>query len=73
MVRGDSDMHTVYDLKPGTRFVDLVFSPGMFETSPTAALAWAGLTPDDIVKVPAGSQTGKIFRLIGALQPAGLQ
>jgi hypothetical protein len=55
MVRGDSDLYTVNDLKPGTKFVDLVFSPGMFETSPTAALAWAGLTPDDIVKVPVGS------------------
>ena len=54
-VRGDSDIYTPADIKPGTRFIEFSFAPGMFEVSPYGLINWAGLTPDDIVRVPAGS------------------
>jgi len=55
IVRGDSDIKTVYDIKPGTKFVDLAFYPGYRDGFPAALLAWAGVDPEDIEWVPGGS------------------
>jgi len=53
MVRGDSEIRTVYDIKPGTK-MSVWTMPGGLELV-TAVLAWANLTPDDVVLVETGS------------------
>ena len=55
MVRGDSDIKTIYDIKPGTKFVDYAFFPGFKEGYPYALLAWAGVDPEDIEWVPGST------------------
>lgn len=67
IVRGDSDIKTIYDVKPGVKFVDMVFVPGMRESYPTALLAWAGVDPEDVVWVPASSY-GAAMRMISGGQ-----
>jgi len=62
MVRGDSDIKTIYDIKPGTRMVDWVFAAGAVYKS-RALLAWVGVDVDDIEWVPAGG-TAAVTRLI---------
>ena len=66
-VRGDSDIKTIYDIKPGTKFVDFVFFPGFREGFPAALLAWAGVDPEDIEWVP-GSSYGACVRFISGGQ-----
>lgn len=53
-VRGDSDIKTIYDIKPGHRFIDLVPVPGYWLWVEAIA-AWLGINPDDIIRVPASS------------------
>jgi len=63
MVRGDSDIKTIYDIKPGTKFVDYAFFPGFREGFPFALLAWAGVDPEDIEWIP-GSTYAACMRFI---------
>ena len=60
VTRGDSDIKTPRDIKPGTRIVDLVFMPAYNED---ALLAWAQVDPEDIVWVPAAN-TAAMAKLI---------
>jgi len=53
-VRGDSDIKTPYDIKPGTKFIHLTFVPGG-KVPMEALAAWGQIDPEDIVWVPAGS------------------
>jgi len=55
MVRGDSDIRTIYDIKPGVKIVNMTFIPGMKEGHPYALLAWAGVNPEDVEWWPGGS------------------
>ena len=55
VVRGDSDINTPLDLKPGMRFSSLAWLPGKKEYAYTGILAWAGLDVEDITWVPAGN------------------
>ena len=53
MVRGDSDIKTVKDMKPGIKFA---IGPGPIQTKVAHAwAAWAGLKKEDIQIVPFGS------------------
>ena len=53
MVRGDSDIKTTDDLKPGIRFA---IGPGPIQTKVALAwAAWAGLKKEDVQIVPFGS------------------
>lgn len=54
MVRGDSPIRTIYDVKPGVKIPHMPGVPGMLEAY-ESFLAWAGLTLDDAVLVPFGS------------------
>ena len=60
-VRGDSDIRTPRDIKPGVRVVNLTFMPGY---NVDALLAWAEVDPDDIVWVPAGSLKAAISHIV---------
>jgi hypothetical protein len=60
MVRGDSEYNTVYDIKPGIKFVYWTFIPGSKEGNPYAILAWAGVDPEDVEWVPYGSYGASI-------------
>ena len=53
MVRGDSSIRTVYDIKPGTK-MSVWTMPGGLQVV-QAVLAWANLTTDDVVLVETGS------------------
>jgi len=66
IVRGDSDIKSLYDIKPGTRFVDIVFVPGSRVMS-YGLLAWAGVDADDITWVPGGN-FGACIRFISGGQ-----
>jgi len=54
IVRGDSDIKTIYDIKPGTRIADLTPVPGLWSWI-QGLLAWVNVDEDDIVKVPAST------------------
>jgi TRAP transporter TAXI family solute receptor len=54
MVRGDSEIRTIYDIQPGVKIAVMPGVPGMDEVY-EAFLAWAGLTLDDAVQVPFGT------------------
>ncbi len=54
MTRGDSDIKTVHDIKPGTKIVEWTFGAAM-ETTYSALLAWAQVDWDDIIWVPASN------------------
>jgi len=60
VVRGDSDLKTPLDIKPGMRMPSLAWLPGKPEYGYTALLAWAGLEPEDIIFIPAASYTAMI-------------
>jgi len=51
MVRGDSDIKTPQDIKPGTKIAYYAASP-MGKMTANAIVAWAGLNPEDVVYVP---------------------
>ena len=51
MVRGDSDIKTPQDIKPGTRIAYYAASP-MGKLTGEAIVAWAGLDPEDVEWVP---------------------
>jgi hypothetical protein len=51
MVRGDSDIKTPQDIKPGTRIAYYAASP-MGKLTGEALVAWAGLDPEDVEWVP---------------------
>jgi len=67
IVRGDSDIVDVNDIKPGVSMVDFAFIPAFKEGFPAAILAWAQVDPDDITWVPAGSY-GAAMRMISGGQ-----
>jgi len=54
MVRGDSDLKTIYDIGLGTKLVDFIGQPGYWEVM-RSLLAWIGVDEADIVRVPIGS------------------
>ena len=58
MVRGDSPIKTVYDIKPGTRMS--VFAVPGGQDVVEAVLAWANLTLDDVELVTTGSYPGQV-------------
>ncbi|GAI05460.1 unnamed protein product [marine sediment metagenome] len=66
IVRGDSDIKTIYDIKPGTKIAELVAVPGMWKQV-EALLAWIEVDEDDIIKVP-GSSYGATLRAISGGQ-----
>jgi hypothetical protein len=51
MVRGDSNIKTPEDIKPGTKIAYYAASP-MGKMTGEALVAWSGLDPEDIVWVP---------------------
>ena len=53
-VRADSRIKTPYDIKPGTKIIYMAFIPTGREVM-EALLAWADISSDDVVWVPAGS------------------
>ena len=53
MVRGDSEIRTIYDIKPGTK-MSVWAMPGGLDLV-TAVLSWVNLTTDDVVLVETGS------------------
>lgn len=53
MVRGDSDIRTIYDIKPGTK-MSVWAMPGGYDVV-KGVLAWANLTVDDVILVETGS------------------
>ncbi len=55
IVRGDSDIDTCRDLKPGMKFVELAWFPGKPEWGYEGILAWAELEPEDVIWVPAAN------------------
>jgi TRAP transporter TAXI family solute receptor len=54
MVRGDSRIKTIYDIKPGTKFSELTTVPN-FKLLTRALLAWIGVNEKDIIFVPTSS------------------
>jgi TRAP transporter TAXI family solute receptor len=61
MVRGDSDIHTIYDLKKGKRRIAITPNiPGIMLTM-KGVLAWLNLTEQDVVMVPFGSYKANIL------------
>jgi hypothetical protein len=65
MVRGDSDIQTIYDIKPGHKFVFFEFVPG-FQIFVDALCAWIGIDPDDLIMAPCGNYaTGIRFISMG--------
>jgi TRAP transporter TAXI family solute receptor len=54
LVRGDSYIKNIYDIKRGTRVANFTVVPG-FKQTLTAILAWANVDPKDVVWVPYGS------------------
>jgi len=52
MVRGDSTIKTIHDLKPGVKFAYGASYGATSYESANAIAAWAGLKPEDIVMVP---------------------
>lgn len=70
LVRGDSDLKTIYDIKAGTKFVDLVPVPGYWLWMEAIA-AWVGVDAADIVKVPVSSP-GAALRAISGGQADAL-
>ena len=67
IVRGDSDIKDVTDIKPGASIVDFAFVPAYKQGFPSALLAWAQVDFDDVVWVPAGSY-GAAMRMISGGQ-----
>jgi TRAP transporter TAXI family solute receptor len=53
-VRGDSEIKTIYDIKPGHKVVDLSFVPG-YMTWVEGLLAWVGVDIEDVIPVPGSS------------------
>jgi len=64
VVRGDSDIKTPLDLKPGMRFSSLAWLPGRKEYAYTAILAWAGIDVEDIIWVPAANFPAAIMFVV---------
>ena len=62
MVRGDSEIRTIYDIKPGTK-MSVWAMPGGYDVV-KSVLAWANLTMDDVVLVETGSYPDNM-RMIG--------
>ncbi len=63
MTRGDSDLYTIKDIKPGTRLVSMSFGSATMDRTWRAVLAWAQVDWDDIVWVPASS-FGAVVRMV---------
>lgn len=59
IVRGDSYLHDVNDIRVGTRLPEMSFS-GNPRARFVALAAWAGVAEDDIVWVPFGNYTAMI-------------
>ena len=55
-VRGDGDIKTIYDIKPGMKLVETTFSASV-RAYTEAVLAWIEVDPDDMVWVPVSSPT----------------
>jgi len=54
MVRGDSEIETIYDIKPGAKLVEMAGVPGSWAFM-QGLLAWIGVDEADIVVVPVGA------------------
>jgi len=54
VVRGDSDIKSIHDIKPGTKIIYGTFSVSSVQFM-EAACAWANVDPDDMEWVPVGS------------------
>jgi TRAP transporter TAXI family solute receptor len=54
MVRADSDIHTIYDIKPGTKVAMCTVTPATIAVI-DALLAWVQLSREDVQIVPFGS------------------
>jgi TRAP-type uncharacterized transport system substrate-binding protein len=60
MVRGDSEIETIYDIKPGHSIVYFTFIPGAKEGYPYGLVDWIGLNYDDIEWFPGASYGASI-------------
>ena len=54
VVRGDSEIKTIYDIKPGHKLANLTFVPGYWKWM-QGLLSWAGVDDDDVIEVPVSS------------------
>jgi len=63
LVRGDSDIKTPYDIKPGTRLIYFSYIGPRGKDAMRALLAWAQVDEEDVEWVPAGSY-GANYRLL---------
>lgn len=64
IVRGDSEIETIYDIGPGTKIADLTPVPGLW-LMVQGLLAWVGVDEADIVRVPASSYGACLRALSG--------
>jgi len=58
-VRGDSDINTIYDIKPGIRWSIWSTEPSIVKV-PQAILNWVGVSPDEVDWVISGSTEGAV-------------
>jgi TRAP transporter TAXI family solute receptor len=63
IVRRDSDIKTIYDLKPGMRFAVFKAVPAAVNQI-HALLAWVNLKPDDVKLIPFGSFSANIKSVV---------
>jgi TRAP transporter TAXI family solute receptor len=61
MVRGDSEIRTIYDIEPGTK-MSVWTMPGGLEIV-QAVLAWVNLTTDDVILVETGSYPDNMYMI----------
>jgi len=60
-VHKDSPIKTPYDIKPGTKIIELTgYGAAAIRQFNTALLAWGNVNPDDVEFVPAGSFAAQI-------------
>jgi TRAP transporter TAXI family solute receptor len=57
IVKGDSDIKTIADIKAGVKIADYTKSPTMRTNQFGGLIAWAGLTEDDVEWVPISDYT----------------
>jgi TRAP-type uncharacterized transport system substrate-binding protein len=64
IMRGDSDINTCRDLKPGMKFSSIGWLPGKPSWGYEGPLAWADLDEEDVIFVPAANKTAMINYLL---------
>jgi uncharacterized protein len=62
-VREDSDIDTIYDIKPGMKLVETTFSASV-RAFTEAMLAWVEIDPDDMVWIPVSSPTAMTMAIV---------